>query len=143
MAETPTGRIEPAVTEQPPGAAPGKPTRRRRGLRIALLSFASVVVLLGAVVAGGYAYINHAAGSIQRIPVKFTALHAANSAGGMTILLTSQDSPSGSAGSTKGPDISGMIMLLHINANQKAGGVVSIPPQTEVQVPGRGKTQLW
>jgi LCP family protein required for cell wall assembly len=34
-------------------------------------------------------------------------------------------------------------MLLHIDANQKAGGVVSIPPQTEVQVPGHGEMQLW
>jgi LCP family protein required for cell wall assembly len=143
MSETPTGRIEPAVTGQPPGAEPGEPARRKRGLRIALLSFASVIVLLGAVVAGGYVYVNHAAGSIQRIPVKFTTLHAAKSDGGMTILLTSEDSPSGSAGSTATPDLSGLIMLLHINANQKAGGVVSIPPQTEVQVPGRGKTELW
>jgi LCP family protein required for cell wall assembly len=142
MTETPTGRIESAMTVQPPGAEPGKPTRRRRGLRIALLSFASVIVLLCAVVAGSYAYVNHAAGSIQRIPVKFTTLHAAKSDGGMTILLTSEDSPSGSAGSTAAPDVSGLIMLLHINANQKAGGAVSIPPQTEVQVPGHGRTQL-
>jgi LCP family protein required for cell wall assembly len=136
-------RIEPAAAVGAPDTKEEKPVRRKRGLRIALLSFASVIVLLGAVVAGGYAYVNHAAGSIQRIPVKFTALRAAKSAGGMTILLTSENKPSGSAQSTGARDISGLIMLLHINANQKAGGVVSIPPQTEVQVPGRGQTQLW
>jgi LCP family protein required for cell wall assembly len=141
MPKTPS-RTKPAATVVPPANEARTPVRRRRGLRIALLSFASVIVLLGGVVAGGYAYVNHAAGSIQRIPVKFTALRASGSAGGMNILLTSKDSPSGSATSTSGPDISGLIMLLHINANQKAGGVVSIPPQTEVQVPGHGKAQL-
>jgi LCP family protein required for cell wall assembly len=135
-------RIEPAATIEAPITATGKPIRRKRGLRLVLLSFASLIVLLGVVVAGGYAYVNNAASSIQRIPVRFTALDAANSAGGMTILLTSKDSP-GSATSNAGPDIGGLIMLLHINANQKAGGVVSIPPQTEVQIPGHGEGQLW
>ena len=142
MPDTPS-EIAPDTAVQPLATEPGKPIRRKRGLRIALLSFASVIVLLGAVVAGGYAYVNHAASSIQRIPVKFTTLHAAGSAGGMTILLTSEERRSGSVNSTGGPDLSGLIMLLHINANQKAGGVVSIPPQTQVQVPGRGKTELW
>jgi LCP family protein required for cell wall assembly len=141
MPDTPS-RIEPAVTAEPPITATAKPVRRKRGLRVVLLSFASLIVLLGVVVAGGYAYVNNAASSIQRIPVRFTTLDAAKSSGGMTILLTSEDSPSG-ATSTAGPDLGGLIMLLHINANQKAGGVVSIPPQTEVQIPGHGKGQLW
>jgi LCP family protein required for cell wall assembly len=141
MPETPS-RIEPAAAVEPPIATGGKPARRRRGLRIVLVALASVIVLIGVVAVGGYAYVNHEVSSIQRIPVKFTALQGVKSAGGQTILLTSEDSPTGSAASTSAPDNSGLIMLLHINANQKAGGVVSIPPQTEVQVPGRGKTQL-
>jgi LCP family protein required for cell wall assembly len=141
MADAST-RTDLAQGDGPPGAAPRKPARRRRGLRIVLISLGSLVVLLGAVVAGGYAYVNHVAGSIQRIPVKFTTLHTANSAGGETILLTGEYSTSGSATATAGPDISGLIMLLHINANHKAGGVVSIPPQTEVQVPGHGEARL-
>ena len=48
--------------------------RKRRGLRIALAITASFVVLIGAVAAGGYAYLNHMAGSIQRMPVKFAKL---------------------------------------------------------------------
>jgi len=68
--------------------------RRRRGLRIALVSAASLVVFLGAVVAGGYAYVNHLAGSVPRIPVQFMKLDAASQpAGGkgrgaMTVLIT-------------------------------------------------------
>ena len=41
------------------------------------MTMASFVVLIGAVAAGGYAYVNHLASSIQRIPVNFTKLDAA------------------------------------------------------------------
>jgi hypothetical protein len=40
-------------------AGEGVPPGRRRGLRIALLSLASVIVLLGAVAAGSFLYVNH------------------------------------------------------------------------------------
>ena len=141
-----TGRIAPAaeVTEvRPPVAAPEKPIRRKRGLRIALVSFASVIVLLGAVAAGGFAYLNHVVGSVHRIPVKFTALDASGTAGGETILLTTYQSGYTGTGTDKtDTGQAGLIMLLHINATRKAGGVVSIPPLAEVQVPGHGPMQL-
>ena len=68
--------------------------RKHRVLRIALVSAASLVVFLGAVVAGGYAYVNHLASSIPRIPVQFMKLDAASQAargkghGAMTVLIT-------------------------------------------------------
>ena len=34
-------------------------------------------------------------------------------------------------------------MLLHINANGKAGGAVTIPGDTIVNVPGHGAHPLW
>jgi LCP family protein required for cell wall assembly len=118
--------------------------RRRRGLRITLLSLASLIVLIGAVAAGSFAYLNHVAGSITRIPVKFLALD--NPSHGMTILLTdAQEGPTGlspaqASGNTT--DVTGLIMLLHINADNKVGGAVSIPPATMVNVPGRGEMQI-
>jgi LCP family protein required for cell wall assembly len=143
MPETPS-RNTPDTTVVRPANEPRTPVRRKRGLRISLLSFASLILLLGAVVAGGYAYVNHAASSIQRIPVKFTALNVAGASGGMTMLLTgNQIGPTGANSRAGASGQTGLIMLLHINANQKAGGVVSIPPQTEVQVPGHGEMQLW
>jgi LCP family protein required for cell wall assembly len=61
----------------------------------------------------------------------------------MTILLTdSQVGPTGVSGTPQVPDDSGLIMLLHLNANQKTGGVVSLPPQAEVNVPGYGTMPL-
>jgi LCP family protein required for cell wall assembly len=126
-----------------------RPTRRkRRGLRIALVTMASFVVLIGAVAAGGYAYVNHLAGSIQRIPVKFVKLDAASQPvagkgrGAMTVLITGKGIGPTGAMSVPEDSISGLIMLLHINANHQAGGVVSIPPQTIVRIPGHGRTKI-
>jgi LCP family protein required for cell wall assembly len=125
-------------------AEPRPARRKRRGLRIALVTMASFVVLIGAVAAGGYAYINHVAGSIQRMPVRFAKLDAASSkyGGAMTTLITGKDI--GPTGGKSEPEdsSSGLILLLHIDAEGYSGGVVSIPPQSIVQVPGHGRTQL-
>ena len=110
-----------------------RPARPRRGLRIALVSLASFVVLLGAAAAGGYAFVNHLAGSIQRLPVKFANLDGVTEmAGATTVLITSAAEPGSS----------GLIMLMHLDAHDKKGGVVFIPPQTLVQVAGHGLKQI-
>lgn len=138
MSDTPslTGPVQPAL-------------RRRRGLRIALISLAAFVVLAGAVTGGGFLFINHMADSIQRIPVTFPRLDAAsrpaggydNYGGAMTVLITGEGiGPTGDTGI--GPSDSGLIMLLHVNAEGYSGGVVSIPPQAVVPVPGHGRTAI-
>ena len=139
-----------SVSPDPAASVPEeRPTRRkRRGLRIALVTMASFVVLVGAVAAGGYAYVNHLAGSVPRIPVRFMKLDAASQSlagkgrGAMTVLITGKGI--GPTGSMSVPEnsSSGLIMLLHINANHQAGGVVSIPPQTIVRIPGHGRTKI-
>ena len=117
--------------------------RKRRGLRIALVITASFVVLIGAVAAGGYAYLNHMANSIQRVPVKFAKLDAASGYGGaMTVLITGKGIGPTGGKSVPENSSSGLIMLLHVNASGYSGGVVSIPPQSIVRVPGHGRTQL-
>ena len=136
-----------SVSRVPAAADPAEPRparRKRRGLRIALVTMASFVVLIGVVVAGGYAFVNHMAGSIQRIPVKFAKLDAAGSSygGAMTVLITGKGiGPTGSM-SVPEDSSSGLIMLLHVDAEGYSGGVVSIPPQSIVRVPGHGRTQI-
>jgi len=136
--------IGPSQSSGPESEQPAR--RRRRGLRIALVTMASLVVLIGGVVAGGYVYVNHMAGSIQRIPVKFVKLDAATSGssygGATTVLITGKGI--GPTGAQREPEdsSSGLIMLLHVNATGYSGGVVSIPPQSIVRVPGHGRTQL-
>ena len=83
------------------------------------------------------------AGSVQRMPVKFAKLAAASEYGGaMTVLITGKGI--GPTGGTSVPENSpsGLIMLLHVNASGYSGGVVSIPPQSIVRVPGHGRTEL-
>jgi LCP family protein required for cell wall assembly len=114
---------------------------RRRGLRIAMVSLASAIVLLGAAAAGSYIYFNHQVGRIPRVPVKFLA--KGHPVGGMTVLLTdTQVGPTGLSGMRRPHGDAGLIMLLHINADKSAGGAVAIPPQSEVSVPGYGETQI-
>ena len=154
MSDMPTWGGDPEVSGDSvgPGATEGPQSgqgdrRKRRGLRIALVSLASFVVLIGAVAAGGYAFLNHLAGSIQRVPVHFTKLDAATGGysdygGAMTVLITGEGlGPTGDR-RMLGPSPSGLIMLLHVNASGYNGGVVSIPPQSIVRVPGHGRMQI-
>lgn len=114
-----------------------RPRRKRRGLRIAIASVTSFVVLVGAITVGGYLFLNHLAGSIQRVPVSFAKLDLpSRPTHGMTVLIT------GAGVATSASTPSGLIMLLHINADQQAGGVVSIPSQVIVRVPGHGRTEI-
>jgi LCP family protein required for cell wall assembly len=119
------------------------PRRKRRPWRIALIATASLLALAIAVAAGGYAYINHLASSIPRI--KVAGLVAATSPG-QTILVTA--SPFGSTGSngqstSSASSYSRLFMLLHIDANGRAGGAVTILGDTIVNVPGHGAQPLW
>jgi len=107
---------------------PGPPARSRRKTRIVLLSVASCVVLLGAVAVGAYVYVNHLASGVHRVRVTLPKVPGGQSVGGMTVLITSASEPG----------TSGLIMLMHLDAHDKKGGVVSIPPPTLVQVPGHG-----
>ena len=114
--------------------------RKRRSLRIILGSLASLFALAVVAAVGGYAYLNHLTSSVQRIHVA-RLVAAGQSAGGptgqaMNVLITGQDRPHGA----NGP--SGLIMVLHINASQQAGGVVSIHPFALVHVPGHGRTRI-
>jgi LCP family protein required for cell wall assembly len=127
-----------------------RPTmHRRRGLRITLVSLASFVLLIGAVVGGGYAFVNHMVGSVQRIPVNFAKLDAASlpagsshHGGAMTVLITGKGIGPTGGGSVSERSSSGLIMLLHINADHQAGGVVSIPPDAIVRIPGHGRAPI-
>ena len=123
------------------GAAEVPPKRRRRGLRITLLSLASLVVLLGATALGAFIYVDHELGSIPRIPVRYLAKDTPSE--GMTMLLTDTGDGTAAVNSVKQTAAAGgMILLLHIDAGNKATGVVSIPPGTVVSVPGHGRMQI-
>src|SRR6202167_2431989 len=123
--------------------SPAPHRRKRRPWRIALIATASLLAVAIAVAAGGYAYVNHLASSIPRI--KVAGLAAATSSGQTILVTASPFGPTGSygQGTSTGPGYSKLFMLLHINANTKAGGAVTIPGDTVVNVPGHGAQPLW
>ena len=135
-----------------PGDAPsGRPARRNRWRRIALISVGSVLALAVVTAAGGYVVVNHFASNVKRIPNAFSRLDAVNrpvlpaaTAKSMTILLTGSQMATGPGGpaSTTPQDPSGLIALVHFNAGLKAGSVVSIPANAEVNIPGYGRSRL-
>jgi LCP family protein required for cell wall assembly len=129
------GPADPAHSADQGSAAPpppGPPARTRRKTRIVLVSLAACVVFLGAVAVGAYLLVNHLASGIHRVKVTLPKVPGGQSVGGMTVLITSASEPG----------TSGLIMLMHFDAHDKRGGVVSIPPQTLVQVPGHGLKQI-
>ncbi|HEX9528471.1 MAG TPA: LCP family protein [Streptosporangiaceae bacterium] len=148
----------PAEASGPAGPVrPAKPARRhRRARRIAVIAVASVVAVAGVVALGGFLAVRHLEGNIHRIPNVFTRLTAvttpvmpAATRHSMTILLTGSDTVPAQRGgsgidrsSTAPQEPSALIALVHLNANRKAGAIVSIPANTVVDVPGHGRTKI-
>jgi LCP family protein required for cell wall assembly len=117
--------------------------RKRRPWRIALVALGSLLGLVLVVAAGGYVYVNHLVSSIPRVKVAY--LTAATGGSEQTFLVTANPlGPTGINGqATSSATYSKLFMLLHINANGKAGGAVTIPGDTVVNVPGHGTHPLW
>src|SRR5450755_4103319 len=144
------------------GTSPDPQPRRKRGrkrrtVRLAIGGAIAIVVAVAAIAVTGYAAVTHLADNIHRIPSADAALDAANqpvmpaaARRSMTILLTgSENAPAHIGGSgvdhssTFPEGQSGLIALVHIDADRRAGAIVSIPPNALVRMPGHGVTQLW
>jgi len=117
----------------------GPPKRKRKKLKRTLIaSGASLVLLAGAAVAGSYVFVNNMAGSVHRIHVAALTAKVQPPArlGSLTILLTDTQVVPGANTNT------GLVELLHLNANGHRGGMVSFPANLFVKVPGHGRMQL-
>src|SRR5579864_5684562 len=116
----------------------GKPKRHvRRAAVVSLVSLLGVAIVAAI---GIYAYVNHAVSSIPRV-------HVGNLAGtgpGETFLITGSPwEPTGTPVQGVSASYTKFFMLLHINANGRTGGVVGIPGDAMVSVPGHGTKPLW
>ncbi len=132
-----------------------RPGRAHRIRRVLLVSGASLVVLVGVLAGAGFLFVNHLLSGIHRIG-HIAALTATNqpvmpkaTSKSMTVLLTgsvtlpSDIGGNGALGSSTAPqEPSGLIALVHLNANGHTGAVVSIPPNVVVSVPGHGRIKL-
>jgi LCP family protein required for cell wall assembly len=142
------------------GPEPERPARRKSGRarklrRIALASVICLAVVAGGVVGAGYLVVSHLASSVHRIHV--VALTApdqpvmpAKTRRSITILVTgdatlpAQRGGSGVDGSSTAPEaMSGLIALVHLNASDRGGAIIDLPPNAEVEVPGFGRMELW
>jgi LCP family protein required for cell wall assembly len=130
------------------GAKPPTPNKRRRARRIALIAGAALLAVIGGSMVSAYVMANQLAGSVQRIPGVFSNVTTAELAaaketkGSMTILVTGNDAVTSRTGLHSKVLPSGLIAIVHLNSGRHNGSVVSIPPETLVQVPGHGRTQL-
>jgi anionic cell wall polymer biosynthesis LytR-Cps2A-Psr (LCP) family protein len=140
---------------EPKRRAKPRSKRARVARRIALASGIALVVGAGALVGGGYFAVNHLASSVHRIqgiaaltaadqPVMPAASHKST-----TVLLTGDSSlPANRGGrgadhSSPDPEaVSGLIAIVHLDANGRAGAVIGLPPDVVVSVPGHGKMEL-
>ena len=118
---------------------PGKP--KRRGRRVVLVSLGSVLAVAIAATIGIYAYVNHTVSSVPRVHVG--GLVGTGSSGETFLIAGAPNEPNGTPVQGVRPQYTKLFMLLHINPDGRAGGVVSIPGDTMVQVPGVGAEPLW
>lgn len=131
----------PAATRASDQAA-GPAKRRHRVRRVVLVSLGSILAVAIAAVIGIYAYVNHAVSSIPRVHVGNLSGSGAGSA--QTFLITGSPlEPTGTAVQGVPPSYTKLFLLLHINANGRTGGVVGIPGDAMVHVPGVGTEPLW
>jgi LCP family protein required for cell wall assembly len=119
--------------------------RKRRPLRIALITLGSLFTLVIVAVFGSYAYLNHEVSSIQRLHVTHLVADSGSTLNGQTYVFTAYPlGPTGSSSKeTAQGHFSDLVMLLHTNANGKGGGAVTIPGNVNVNVPGTGTEPLW
>jgi LCP family protein required for cell wall assembly len=140
-----------------PEKDPGTPARRRRRRlrRVALAAGISLVLVTGIAAGGTFFTARHLAGSVQRLD-GIAALDAADqplmpaaTRKSMTVLLTSSgEAPAPNGGGVDGASprpeaLSGLISLVHLDADNRGGGVDSIPADTVVHVPGHGSMKIW
>ena len=130
--------------------------RRRRRLRRVALATAAGLTLVVAIAAGGTFFTaRNLIGNVQRLHgiVALDAAHQpvmpAATRKSMTVLLTSsgqRPGPNGGGVDGASPSpvaLSGLIALVHLDADNRGGGVVSIPANTVVHVPGHGSMKIW
>jgi polyisoprenyl-teichoic acid--peptidoglycan teichoic acid transferase len=119
--------------------------RRRRPLRVVLITLGSLLCLVIVTGVSAYAYLSHSISDIQRLHVAHLVAATGSSLDGQTFLITAAAfGPTGS--STEAADqlgYSNIVMLLHTDANGDGGGAVTIPADVEVNVPGIGMETLW
>ena len=158
-AESPTERADTGSGaaempwEQGAEAGEGDPPqpRRRRWLRRALISFGALALVLALLIGGGAWYLSSRYGSnIDRVGDVFAGIDegsrpAAPSASGeapITFLLVGSDTRAEVAPGEAPDARSDAIMIARFSGDRQHAQVISIPRDSWVDIPGRGKNKI-
>jgi LCP family protein required for cell wall assembly len=130
-----------------------EPRRRRRGRRILAVCSLVILLLLGLVAGTVFALSESLGNNVARVPNVFGPLDLAGrpaAAGGLTFLLVGTDSRSpdpttgtdASSGADPGSQRSDVVMIAQISPDRTSASVISIPRDSWVDIPGRGKNKV-
>ncbi|NJC74287.1 LCP family protein [Planosporangium thailandense] len=139
-----------------PGGNGKRPRRRWR--RVLIITSASLAILVGIALIGGYVLINRVQGNVGRIDNAFAGLDEKQrpqkpvaTKNSQTFLLLGSDSrdPNATTGSSAkdpswrpGEQRTDTIMIMHIPADRHSAQVVSVPRDSWVDIPGKGKMKI-
>jgi LCP family protein required for cell wall assembly len=157
-----TGRHERSPDVEPPGLDRVRVRRRRsRGpwprfkrfvrRHKALTVIFTVALLLLAILVAWLLWLNSRLGDIERFPFEPGGVRPAKVGNTENILLVGVDDPAGKGGLfddlasgdwTPGKFRSDAIMLLHVSGDRRSAELVSIPRDSFVDVPGRGRDKI-
>jgi LCP family protein required for cell wall assembly len=139
-----------------PGGGPDQdeePARKRRGLRALLYGLIALLVLVLLAAAGIVLVTQHLGSQVGRYPSVFAPIDPSSrpaDAAGQTFLLMGTDtrSPEATTGTDAAPDAvfgstrSDVIMVATIAEDGQSASIISIPRDSWVDVPGRGKNKI-
>lgn len=151
--------ILPLGSDDDPGE--GRVAGRRRGRRVLLVAVGALVVLALLAVGGTYLAVDRVTGDIERIPQVFDPIPeeqrpqkpAADEPGadGVTFLLAGLDRRSdvpttGTSAEAKawrpGAARTDAVLVVHVTGDRDQAYVISIPRDSWVDIPGRGKNKI-
>ncbi|HSK25302.1 MAG TPA: LCP family protein [Jiangellales bacterium] len=161
MANATDQDILPLGGDDPEESRVGRRRRRRRGRRVLLIAVGALVTLTVLAVGGTYVAVDRVTGDIERIPQVFEPIPeeqrpqkpAAEEPGadGLTFLLAGLDRRSdvpttGTSAQTSawrpGAARTDAVLVVHITGDRSKAYVVSIPRDSWVDIPGRGRNKI-
>lgn len=141
------------------GSPPGRRRKRNRTKTTLLILLALILILIGGAVLGGYLFVEKKFGQVDSLGNPMENLDEGNrpekgagaAADSVNILLAGTDARTDGQQTTgegkgnewaQGGRRTDTIMILHITGDRQSAYLISIPRDTYVDIPGRGKNKI-
>src|SRR3954467_13359615 len=151
---TDEAQARPEDVERPSSPEPEAPRRRRSALRRALIGMGVLALVLAALLAGGFFFLeNRYAGNIDRVKDVFAGLDQSSrpapaspnqneAAAPITFLLMGSDTRGHPKNGATPDGRSDAIMLVRFSGDRTHAQVISIPRDSWVNIPGHGMNKI-